>query len=799
MSTLNSYTNLSTTGKYPTVFTGALSAPCITTQRLPSPHSISKNENGYYTSCHVNSYMTSLTLAFNSTNGFIQRNNYAVTTKINEGIHDDKYAYAIIAIPKTSEWSNVTNYNFIYDTQLDTANVLLSYESKALTYMYFIARKPLISTPSETITQLISNATNQFLIENGTGLNPNDFPQRIIYNRQSNLQLSNVASLRTLKQYLTNINSYGSNTPSGRYNFSKSVYTSDAIASCDAFSNVEDDNKVILAQAIPVGINNWLLYPFGSDITANIPIFDIRNTDGIIKYFNLGIVENAINDTDLILSKINLATDWTVYVKGNNAPDITLTAKCQELEDFIADTTQNTSGLSLDDFKIHIILRETRLNNDAFEMIHGSEFSTEVFEYIVNEYYLPYNQNWVTSWRAITEQTYGVYDVNNTISAVAHFEFRLEFQNDYFSAWQECNIGYIGNPDLPDFEKMNNYGGAITVNDGSTVTIIYNELPEDNDYIKPDRPSNIGDTDPRTNSVLGLNLLTRTYKITRNKVNELGNFFWQTNFKDKILQLNNSPIENLVGLKIMPCSASGSASTIKIGNVDTEISGDIVANIDNITIGSINFTGTYGNFLDYGPYTQSILFLPYIGFVNIDPNKFTNHVLTVIYSFDVILGYCKAMLYADNIYVESHDGTCGIDVPLTSTNRATVEAGLVTTAIGGAADVLSGGGAEAAIKGVGKFASEWIGRQYHSSRSGSYSPVLGWIEPNKCYLCLIQPNAQYPQNYGHLMGYPCNLSAYLGSLRGYTEVDSGIDLSGIPCTETERDMIRQILSEGVYL
>ena len=92
-----------------------------------------------------------------------------------------------------------------------------------------------------------------------------------------------------------------------------------------------------------------------------------------------------------------------------------------------------------------------------------------------------------------------------------------------------------------------------------------------------------------------------------------------------------------------------------------------------------------------------------------------------------------------------------------------------------------------------------IGAQYHSQSSGSYSPTCGWQETKQVYAIINRPTCQYPETYGHNIGYPCKLSRSLNSLTGFTVCDSNVDLNGIACTEMERQEIYNALTSGVYL
>lgn len=513
-------------------------------------------------------------------------------------------------------------------------------------------------------------------------------------------------------------------------------------------------------------------------VTATIPVFNILDYQSIIDYFDTGDISGADNMEDLQLSDVSLATDWVIYVKGARYPDIYVTMSSKELDAFI-ESENNKTGLSASDFKV-----EYKYFYSPDTIIANPEY-----RYWKNT---PYNDTMSTSYKELYTLEEGMWDDETETARMQDYvrlQFRIYYNDNTFSRWCYFKIGYIGSPSVPNFSKMQNEGGVVSIDDGSTVTIIYDELPPDDEYEKPNDDSDIGnDSMPRGDTNEGLNLLTVSYNVTKDNVDALGDFLWNSTLFDNIKLLNNSPIENIVGLKVMPCAVSSQTSSIVIGNIDTKINGDVVTNVPIINIGSFSFKGYYGNFLDYSPYTKVTIFLPFIGFTELDPAQFTGHTLNVKYAFDIVMGQCKAMLFVDNIYVHSLDGICGIDVPLVASNRAQVEGGTIASMAG------------AALQGdVVQTVSSYALRQYHSSRTGGYSSTLGWAETREVYLVLEIPNAQYPTTYGHDIGYPCNLSCNLGTLSGFTVCAPDIDLSGFTCTEAEKEQIRQLLTTGVYL
>lgn len=682
------------------------------------------------------------------------------------GIVNSNRVYCIIAIPQASAGYKIkTATSALRRQYLESMYNSMGRETSSWTYLIAVQGGALqiadtwkygyvssISTWSDEASVTPNNGTMQYNTDRTNGRNTGDFNELVTKMIDYNLDAVTFAQ--------TTIQAAGL------------IY--DALGS-----------DVLLYQ--PMGFNLYdNLYPtnnirLAARVTSTLPVFNILDPDSIINYFQNGDISGADNIEDLTLSDINLATDWTIYVKGARYPDIYVTMASAELNTFL-ESDKNTTGLSKDDFIV-----EYKYFYSPDSIIADPEYRPWQST--------PYNKTLSTSYKELYTLEEGEWDEPTEAAAIQDYvrlQFRIRLKNSdtYFSRWCYFKIGYIGSPSVPKFNKMDNEGGVVSISDGSTVTIIYDELPPDlDDYENPKNDSDVGnETQPSDNTNMGLGLLTTSYEVTDSNLQKLGAYLWGATFFDNIKLLNNSPIENIVGCKVMPCSVSSTTSSIVIGNVDTKVNGDRVTNIPIVNVGSFNYRGYYGNFLDYAPYTQAYIFLPFIGFVELDPAQYTGHEISVKYAFDVVMGQCKAMLFCDDIYVQSYEGVCGIDVPLVASDRAQVEGGMVS------------GMASAAIQGdVVSTVSEFATRQYHSTRAGGYSSTLGWVETRLCFIVLILPDAQYPTSYGHDAGYPCNLTCNLGTLSGFTVCSDDIDLSGFSCTESEKEQIKQLLTSGVYL
>lgn len=526
-------------------------------------------------------------------------------------------------------------------------------------------------------------------------------------------------------------------------------------------------------------LTNWI----GTDqvvykkIETTFPIFSLEQIEDIVKYFNNGNYDNALNKDEIELMSLDWSTDWKLYVDGKE-PNLKLVWESSALEAYI-NSEKNTSNITLDDIRV-----ELSQNN-----VKGERVVLDFVPYTNGYYKTSYSQlaekfdmdAWDRFLSNIIGSQTGIGDIP--------FYFKI-YYGKLYSTLCYCTIPYSTAP--------TKYGRVPTIDiqDSSTVTVIYgSDGSEDDGYKDRTEQDELpeGGTEG-TNGQDTSGLLSTVYVMTETRLKQLASFIWSDNFFQNIKLLNNSPIENIVSCKVMPCSASGTDSPITLGNVPTGVNGDKTSSSMRVQIGTLSIPKYYNSFLDYAPYTKLTIFLPFIGFKELDTNVFMGKTLKLYYVFDFITGAVKAQIFANDVYCMSFDATAGIDVPITASNRAQVEASYIKSALSVGGSIASGN----PLVAVGGLL-ESANAQYHYNTQGTFSPSCGFHDTRLAYVIYDRPTAQYPTTYNHNCGKPCLLSRNLGSVSGYTEVDKGIELSGIPCTESERKEILDLLTTGIFL
>ena len=170
--------------------------------------------------------------------------------------------------------------------------------------------------------------------------------------------------------------------------------------------------------------------------------------------------------------------------------------------------------------------------------------------------------------------------------------------------------------------------------------------------------------------------------------------------------------------------------------------------------GEIFVPEAHSSSLDYSPNVDVQIWLPFIGFVNVDTADVMNRVLALKYRVNVLNGDCIALLFSDGIQIGAWTGSMCEDIPF-NTNNAT---------------------------------------DPKNTRFGIDAVTMGGKTP----FVLIKRKRPLGDDEDSRLDNPSEIWSYLEELNGYT-VCSYVDMTGIPCTCSERAEIEAILRKGVLL
>ena len=324
----------------------------------------------------------------------------------------------------------------------------------------------------------------------------------------------------------------------------------------------------------------------------------------------------------------------------------------------------------------------------------------------------------------------------------------------------------------------------------------------------PDRPTEpsppdtgSGDTPSVVTPTGNASSLWSVYNPTQAQVNSFGGWLWSSNFVDQLKKLFNDPMQAIVGIhKVFATPATGETRTIVCGYIDSEVPSKIVTSqYTTIDCGTVNLREYFGNVFDYSPFTEVSLYLPFIGIVRLDVGDVMRSAIKVKYHVDVITGACLAdvIVTRDNAggVLYQYSGSAIVTYPISSGSYASAIGGILSIAGGIAATVMTGGAAAPAVLGAAAGVTH-----LHSDvqKSGSFTGAAGAMGGKKPYIIISRPQTGMPYKFAHLQGYPVNYYTKLGDCSGHVRV-SDVQVKGMNATDTELDMIRDALLQGIEI
>lgn len=292
------------------------------------------------------------------------------------------------------------------------------------------------------------------------------------------------------------------------------------------------------------------------------------------------------------------------------------------------------------------------------------------------------------------------------------------------------------------------------------------------------------------------------YNPTLEQINSLGAWLWSSNFIDQLLKLFSSPMDAIIGLhKVYATPATGAAQNIKVGYLDSGVPSKVVTEqYTTIDCGTINCYEYFGNVLDYNPYTNLRLYLPFIGIIELSNSDVMRSSINVVYHVDVLTGACLAEVKitrdggGGTLY--QYAGNACTTLPISSGSYMGVISSVSSVATRALAGFASGGALGAVASGATGILNAQGTNVVHS---GGFSGNAGAMGCKKPYLIVERPQTETANNTAKLIGYGSNLYTELSACKGFTTVKAVHVDTVTTATENEKDLIEQLLKAGVII
>lgn len=400
------------------------------------------------------------------------------------------------------------------------------------------------------------------------------------------------------------------------------------------------------------------------------------------------------------------------------------------------------------------------------------------------------------------------------------------------------------NTDIPtwdDEETAQDYiDGEISVADSANWDKISGQYPPFNRTGIPDTASEFGVVGMRPH-------FSQQYILSSPALYEISNALFDTtqggisgifeDIKKGCAMYGESVVDDIEGLYFLPFNANEvftstmSQNYIYFGGYQFQMQNSVNKILypnGYKDFGTFRIETTYGDsFRSYEPYTKLYVYLPYIGWTQLDMKKYLHKSVSVRYYFDTRTGGCVACLVADSILTDFYNGQIGVQMPIKATDFGAYANAQIQTLLG--FNKPTGGGiagnfaqnagaglVESGAISAGTMATGVLGvglavqgtktlygltqnniNNFNHTIGGSSSMLNMFLPQEVCFM--FESQESMPTDYERdLIGLPSNASGVVGSFSGYLECEQ-VNLIANGATANEQKEIMSLLYSGIYI
>lgn len=222
--------------------------------------------------------------------------------------------------------------------------------------------------------------------------------------------------------------------------------------------------------------------------------------------------------------------------------------------------------------------------------------------------------------------------------------------------------------------------------------------------------------------------LIHVYNPTPSEFVSFGHWLWVTYADATIDKIWNNPFDGIIGAHELYATPGVSGrDNIRSGFLVCPTSADLVPNrYTEIDCGTVVVPEFYGNYLDYSPYSQCYIYLPFIGINEVSIDDIVGHAVNIRYRVDSYNGSCIAMIYVAKQNYRNlcyqFAGNCAVEVPLAGGSQAAIKAGMMQAEAYGRATVQS-----AQIQKTAKIGTGIVQGAHAGAGAGAFNPIAGIV------------------------------------------------------------------------
>ena len=422
-----------------------------------------------------------------------------------------------------------------------------------------------------------------------------------------------------------------------------------------------------------------------------------------------------------------------------------------------------------------------------------------------------------------------------------NFRWYSAIGNPHYYDQVSINIMFFNDPNNPAQNLWNIFHDSIPDESG--------EVYPDDDYTEHiggdggyDNHSDVIDTSPIPIAAATRSGMITAFVPTWGEIQDVASALLDPNIFQILSSTVVKPSDVIIGLSTFPCTIpANSTATVSANFLGINIGTGIVAHVaDNqyveINCGNLTIDEYWGNCLDYNPYTQISIFLPFCGMYELDPDEIMRKTINVSYRIDIFSGACLATIKINGSVYYQYTGQCSAQIPLNSVSfdnflASMIDLGVATATGAGAIKGASAAVAEAennfreakaseikeatdeyfeaknnytkvkedsGAKIFGASVNSVVSGKGFYAHAGAVGGSPGFLAVRTPFLIIKRPEQVIPSMYGKFHGYPSNTTARLSVLWGYTEI-SDIRLNIPDATIDEIIETEQLLKGGVVL
>ena len=392
----------------------------------------------------------------------------------------------------------------------------------------------------------------------------------------------------------------------------------------------------------------------------------------------------------------------------------------------------------------------------------------------------------------------------------------LAFRAKY--SWFQSASGFGIDADIPEGEEVSpEYGEAATGKGGYNENATHGSFDDTSDTITLSSKPTLS---------VGNSGFVHAYVVTEQILQQIGTALFPTidssdpsltgipeaiNYLTMVMFFNKRT-DYILDVLILPITVpSGNATHVRVGGSDLVVveSGqqvycqappvtDFYVDVD---CGSLTIPEYWANFLDFTG-TRFKLFLPAVGYVDLQGEFINGGTINVKYRFNIVDGSFMCYVTSTsghsklkNSLVAQYSGVWAMHIPITGQDYTNKISGLISSvgsvAMGG---MMGGGGA---LMGAVSSLANTAMQKPQTTHANGYNASSSFLTHRKPYLIIERQSSQFSEKYPSESGLPCYVSRKLSTVHGYTVIENPV--LNIACSDVEYNELVQLLKSGIIL